>query len=91
MIRIPFGAPEEKATIISDNEALGHRCVGEENLFVGNFLVFDLVSEIEEREDLAQIEKKIGKALFLHENRIRVLEGKAPITKEQFITALKAL
>lgn len=35
--------------------------------------------------------RKIGKALFNHENRIRALEGKAAITKDQFIVALKAL
>jgi hypothetical protein len=35
--------------------------------------------------------KVVGKVLFLHENRIRVLEGKAEITKQQFINALKAL
>lgn len=31
------------------------------------------------------------KALFNHENRIRALESKAPITAAQFVTALKAL
>jgi predicted RNA-binding protein with PIN domain len=35
--------------------------------------------------------KGIERVLFNHENRIRVLEGKAAITREQFITALKTL
>jgi len=34
---------------------------------------------------------KVGKTLFNHENRIRVLEGKAPITAAQFKTAITNL
>jgi hypothetical protein len=33
----------------------------------------------------------IGRVLFNHENRIRALETKAPITMQQFITGVKAL
>ncbi len=33
----------------------------------------------------------IGKVLFNHENRIRALEGRAPITAQQFRTAIRAL
>lgn len=33
----------------------------------------------------------LATALFNQENRIRALEGKAPITKAQFIAALKAM
>lgn len=33
----------------------------------------------------------IFRVLFNHENRTRVLEGKAAITPQQFITALRAL
>jgi hypothetical protein len=35
--------------------------------------------------------KIFARVLFSHENRIRVLEGKAQITRAQFITALKGL
>jgi hypothetical protein len=33
----------------------------------------------------------VAKVLFNHENRIRVLEGKATITAQQFLQALKGL
>jgi len=33
--------------------------------------------------------KAIFKGMFAHENRIRALEGKQPITKQQFISALR--
>ena len=49
-----------------------------------------------DREYLQQIKpqdfyRKLFKVILNQENRIRVLEGKAQITKEQLITALKAL
>jgi hypothetical protein len=40
---------------------------------------------------VSQIDLVIGKVLFNHENRIRVLEGKAQITAAQFIAGVKAL
>jgi hypothetical protein len=41
--------------------------------------------------EISSIDGVIIKALFNHENRVRVLEAKAPITAAQFKTALKAL
>lgn len=40
---------------------------------------------------LNDVDRLIGKVLFNHENRIRILEGKQPINRNQFISALKAL
>jgi hypothetical protein len=36
-------------------------------------------------------DKVYAKALFIHENRIRALEGKPPGTRSQFIIFLKSL
>lgn len=41
--------------------------------------------------EIEKVGKVLATGLFIHENRIRALEGKAAITKEQFITALKAM
>ena len=52
------------------------------------------IQEITTKEELMfnkEIFSKIGKAIFNHENRIRTLEGKASITKDQFISAIKSL
>lgn len=43
------------------------------------------------RVEQGDVLRKIVHAFFNHENRLRVLEGKAPITREQFVTAVKAL
>ena len=43
------------------------------------------------REFINLVLGKIGKAMFQHENRIRVLEGLAPITVEQFKAGIQAL
>lgn len=43
------------------------------------------------RLDVEEVGKVLATALFQHENRIRALEGKAPIPKAQFINALKEL
>lgn len=53
-------------------------------------------NDARQRNLISKLEiEKVGKVLaivaFNHENRIRALENKAPITKEQFITALKAM
>lgn len=45
----------------------------------------------DERQFHAQALGLIGKAIFLHENRIRVLEGKPEITWAQFKTAIRSL
>jgi hypothetical protein len=45
----------------------------------------------ESKEDRDEILRKIFHVAFNHENRIRVLEGKQPVTKEQFKAALTAL
>lgn len=44
-----------------------------------------------QQEKSLTLDLLIGKVLFNHENRIRALENKAPITAAQFRTALKAL
>jgi hypothetical protein len=42
-------------------------------------------------QQVSGMEIVAGTVLFNHENRIRALEGKAAITKAQFLTALKGL
>jgi hypothetical protein len=37
------------------------------------------------------VDLALGRVLFNHENRIRALEGKQPVTAQQFITAVKTL
>jgi len=49
------------------------------------------VAAIEAKAQLDLAIKKVFHVAFNHENRIRVLEGKAAITKEQFKAALAAL
>jgi hypothetical protein len=48
------------------------------------------LSDLKDSE-LSAVETVAATALFNHENRIRALESKAPITKAQFIAGLKAL
>jgi hypothetical protein len=43
------------------------------------------------RLDALEIGRVVATALFNHENRIRALEKKQPITKAQFIAALKEM
>lgn len=49
------------------------------------------ISDQEKTRLISRADKTIFKLLFNHENRIRVLEGKAAITKAQFISAIKSI
>lgn len=40
---------------------------------------------------ISEMNEVIGQILFNHENRLRVLQGQATITKAQFITGVKSL
>lgn len=45
----------------------------------------------DEAQFMSSVMVKVAKAFYLHENRIRVLEGKPEITWEQFKTAIRSL
>ncbi|MCL5884897.1 MAG: hypothetical protein M1377_06085 [Deltaproteobacteria bacterium] len=49
------------------------------------------VAEMEEVEFLRDLAMRMGKAVFNHENRIRVLEGKPAATWVQFKAAIRGL
>jgi hypothetical protein len=90
MVVVPY-TEETKDAIVAEQVALGRALIGYQDVEEGTFLEFSTPDEIAEMDLEREIFLKLGKALFLHENRIRALEGKAPITKVQFLAALKAL
>lgn len=52
---------------------------------------YDVAAADQADRDSADVQRQLGKALFNHENRLRVLEGRAAVTMAQFVAAVKAL
>lgn len=86
-IRIQYADAAERQAIIAAQVAAGNALTMEENVRAGNFLTFSTAEEL----NIKVVVEKTLHAFFNHENRIRALEGKAAITREQFIQAVKNL
>lgn len=86
-VRYQYFSDSERQSIMSSRISEGCSLTKEEKLLTGNFLTFLTKDEL----DMNTVVEKTLHAFFNHENRIRALEGKAAITREQFIAAVKNL
>ena len=76
--------PEEEAAFVAESEA------NDPATHPPNLDAIDTATLNAKLIEPGSIDRAELKTLFNHENRIRALEAKAPITQAQFVAALKA-